>query len=170
MEHLLGLGHRRIGYLGAGNRPRSNRLRLGAYQSALAAAGIAARPDWVHIASPEHRYYADDVADGEALLPALLESGVSAVFCYNDSLAIGALHACRRCGVEVPRQLSVVGFDDIDTARYLNPALTTVHQPKLRLGQHAMRMLLELRAGRAAQEHTFETRLVLRESTASPGL
>jgi len=169
VQHLLALGHRRIAYLGAGNRPRSNRLRLQAYRAALVQAGITPLPEWVQTASPERRYYADDVADGEALLPALLETGVSAVFCYNDSIAIGALHACRLCGAAVPEQLSIIGFDDIDTARFLNPTLSTIHQPKLRLGQHAMQMLLDLRAGQAVEDHTFETRLVERESSAPPG-
>jgi DNA-binding LacI/PurR family transcriptional regulator len=168
VRHLLELGHRRIGFIGAGNRPRSNRLRLEAYRAALCEAGIQPLPEWVQIASPARRYYADDVADGEALLPALLESGVSAVFCYNDSLALGALHACRLLGVAVPGRLSIAGFDDIDVSRYLHPALTTVHQPKLRLGQTAMRMLLALRSGEAAEDCTFETNLMPRESTARP--
>ena len=162
VRHLLDLGHCRIGYLGAGNRPRSNRLRLEAYRAALKEAGIRARDEWVQIAPPERRYYADDVSDGEALLPALLESGISAIFCFNDSLALGALHACRLLGTAVPGRLSIVGFDDIDMARYLNPALTTVHQPKLRLGQAAMQLLLGLRAGET--DWMFETHPVARSS------
>ena len=129
VEHLLALGHRTVGYLGAGNRPRSNRRRISGYRDALTAAGIAGNEAWIKVAPPDHRYHTDDVEDGQTLLPELLSSGVTAVFCYNDMIAVGALLACRDLGVAVPEQLSVIGFDDIEIARYVTPPLTTIINP-----------------------------------------
>lgn len=167
VEYLLQLGHRWIGYLGAGNRPRSNRVRMEGYNDSLAAAGIEPSNAWVRIAPPDHRYHSDDVRDGQQLLPGLVAAGATAVFCYNDSIAVGALLACRALGISVPDQLSIVGFDDIELAQFVKPALTTVHQPKLRLGQLAMEMLLDLMAGRPVEDHILPTELILRESTVS---
>jgi DNA-binding LacI/PurR family transcriptional regulator len=111
---------------------------------------------------------ADDVlAGGQALLPALLPSGVTAVFCYNDQIAVGVLLACRELGIPVPAQLSVVGYDDVDLARYVTPPLTTVHQPKLRLGEIAMQMLLDILEGRPVQSRILANELVVRASTAA---
>ena len=168
VEYLIGLGHRAIGYLGAGSRPRSNRIRMQAYSDALQAAGIAPRPAWTRVDPPESSGNADDRPDdvgaGRRFLPELLPAGVTAVFCYNDMLATGALLACRDLGLPVPGQMSVVGFDDIELAQYVTPPLTTVHQPKLRLGQVAMQMLLDLLAGAAAQSSMLPAELVIRQS------
>ncbi len=166
--HLLGLGHCRIGYIGAGNRPRSNRIRYQAYQEALRQAGIEPQEAWVRMASPEHRYHSDDVADGQALAESLFETDLTALFCYNDMIAIGVLMACRERAIAVPGQLSVMGFDGIELAQYVTPALTTIHQPKLRLGQAAMEMLIELLAGRAVENSVFSPELMIRDSTGQP--
>jgi len=168
VEHLLSLGHRSIGYLGAGSRPRSNRIRQQAYRDAMSAAGLPVREGWICIASPERKYHTDDVADGRALLPKLVEAGVTGVFCYNDMIAVGALMACRDHGLDVPGQVSIVGFDDIEIAQYVTPALTTVHQPKLRLGQVAMQMLLQALDGQPVDDPVLPTDLVVRTSTARP--
>lgn len=167
VEHLLERGHRVIGYLGAANRPRSNRARFNGYRDTLEAAGILARADWVCIAPAEHRYHSDDVRDGQQLLPSLIAAGVTAVFCYNDMIAVGALLACRVLKIAVPEQLSLVGFDDIELAQFVTPALTTIHQPKLRLGQVAAEMLLDLLEARPVEDHVLPTELVIRESTAA---
>jgi len=165
MEHLLALEHRAIGYLGAANRPRSNWMRLKAYRDALHSAGIAGCEAWIKVAPSERRYYADDVADGQAMLPELVQAGITAVFCYNDTIAIGALLACRDLGIAVPDQLSIFGFDDVEMAQYVTPALTSIHQPKLRLGKLAMRMLLDLLDERPVENQVLSTTLVVRDST-----
>ncbi|MCS6845984.1 MAG: LacI family transcriptional regulator [Caldilineales bacterium] len=166
VRYLLSLGHRAIGYLGAGNRPRSNWLRLSGYRDALRMAGVSANESWIRVAPAEHRYYAEDVADGQAMLEALLPTGITAVFCYNDTVAVGALLACHQLGIAVPEQLSIVGFDDVELAQYVTPPLTTVHQPKLRLGRRAMEMLLELVEEKPVQNEVLPTDLVVRRSTA----
>ncbi len=168
VAHLLALGHRKIGYLGVGNRAQSNRRRFTGYCDTLSAAGIAVDAQWVRIAPTMNNHRADDVADGQAMLPALLPSGVTAVFCYNDQIAVGVLMACRELGIAVPAQLSVVGYDDVDLARYVTPPLTTIHQPKLRLGEIAMQMLLDILEGRAVQSRILSNELVVRASTAAP--
>lgn len=165
VEHLLTLGHRAIAYLGVGNRRQSNRRRLAAYRDTLSRAGIAVDEDLVRIAPATNRLHSDDVTGAQALLPQLLEAGITAVFCYNDLVAIGALMACRELGLAVPGQLSVVGFDDVEIAGYVTPPLTTIHQPKLRLGEVAMQMLLDMLEGRPVQNHVLPAELVPRAST-----
>lgn len=166
VEHLLGLGHRAIGYIGAGNRPKSNRRRFEGYADALGAARLRIHREWVVVAPPEDVVHDDDVAAGRALLWPLLAAGVSAVFCYNDMVAIGALMTCREQGIVVPDQLSLVGFDDVDLAQFVTPPLTTVHQPKVQLGRQATQMLLDLLNNRTPQNQVVAPRLVGRASTA----
>lgn len=164
VEHLLSLGHRAIGYMGVGNRLPSNRRRLAGYRDALAAAGIEAKEAWVRTAS-SHRFRSEDAVEGQAMLPGLLRTGITAVFCYNDLIAVGALMACRELALRVPEQLSVIGYDDVDVARFVTPPLTTVHQPKLRLGMLAMQMLLDILDGKPVQSQRLPTDLVVRAST-----
>ncbi len=166
VEHLLGLGHRAIGYLGAGNRPGSNRRRFEGYRDMLLAAGVPHNDAWVVIAPVEDTLHEDDVAAGQALLHPLLAAGVTAVFCYNDMIAIGVLMACREQGIAVPHGLSIVGFDGIESARYVTPPLTTIHQPRVELGRVGMQMLLDLLEQRPVQNHILAPTLVPRGSTS----
>lgn len=167
-EHLISLGHQRIGYIGVSNRPRSNRQRFEGYRDALLAAGASFDPALVAIAPPENTFYEDDAVAGQALTQPLIDQGITALFCYNDMLAIGVLLACRERGMVVPQQLSVVGFDDVALARYVTPPLTTVLQPQIELGQVAMQILLDLIHERPTQNHIIATRLIERASSAPP--
>ena len=164
--HLLQLGHRAIGYLGTESRPKSNRHRLEGYQGALAAAGIVASNTWIAIAPELDTSAEEDALIGRTLLPRLLDEGVTAVFCYNDMLAVGALLACHERGISVPRDISIVGFDDTTIAGYVTPPLTTVHQPKLQLGSLAAEMLLNLLNERPVENAILVPTLTLRASTA----
>ena len=114
-------------------------------------------------ASPE-----EDMQAGQQGLSRLLAAGVTALFCANDMIAIGALLACREQGIAVPQDLSVVGFDDIMVASYVTPALTTIRQPKAELGRIATRTLLDLLDKRPAYNHTLLPTLTIRASTTSP--
>ncbi len=167
VAHLLELGHRAIGYAGSSVRPRSNRIRQQGYLDALAGAGIAVCDGWVQIGAEDLRYYMDDVAAGGYLMLQALQVGVTAVFCYNDMHAVGALMACRALGVDVPSQVSIMGFDGVELAQYVTPPLTTIYQPTLRLGQVAMEMLLALMEGKPAQDQVVLPELLVRRSTAS---
>jgi DNA-binding LacI/PurR family transcriptional regulator len=162
VEHLLALGHQRIGYVGIPNRPRSNEYRLKGYLDALAAAGIAPDPALI--------FSVNDIEEhakrGEASLEPLLAAGATAVFCYNDTAAIGLLAACHRHGIAIPDTLSIIGFDDIDMAAYTLPALTTILQPRFELGQQAMQMVLALLDGQEPENQIIPGVLVVRETTA----
>jgi DNA-binding LacI/PurR family transcriptional regulator len=138
-EHLVQLGHRRIAYVTAPADHSSDLDRLAGYRQALIAGGI--EPDAALIVPGNGR------ADGGGrALPALIELSEppSAVFCYNDMTAIGLMHAARQVGLSVPRDMAVVGFDDIPFASYFYPPLTTIAQPKVEMGRLAMKMALSL--------------------------
>ncbi|MGH2494674.1 MAG: LacI family DNA-binding transcriptional regulator [Ktedonobacteraceae bacterium] len=166
VEHLLQLGHRTIGYLGVNCRPKSNQQRLEGYQNALADARMAGQSEWVVIAPGNEASDEEDVAAGQAQLPRLLAAGITAVFCYNDMVAIGVLMACKERGIAVPEALSVVGFDDIRMASYVSPALTTVQQPKVKLGHLATELMLDLLNNRPARNHVLQPTLKTRVSSA----
>ena len=90
----------------------------------------------------------------------------TAIFCFNDEMAIGVLNAARQHGATVPRDLSVVGFDDIRFAQYTDPPLTTVAQPMREIGERAVRLVLDiLEGGRTPESITLPHRLVLRATT-----
>lgn len=163
VEHLIALGHRRIGYVGCHFRPPSNRRRLEGYRQALQQAGIPYAPEFVL-----HPLSFSDVENGRIALDRLVEAGVTAVFCYNDRTAIGVMTRARELGVRVPEDLSVVGFDDIEAGWYVTPPLTTVHQPRYEMGRCAMEMVLDLLAGEEVADRLFPCELVVRESTAPP--
>jgi LacI family repressor for deo operon, udp, cdd, tsx, nupC, and nupG len=93
----------------------------------------------------------------------------TAVFCFNDMTAIGAINALLQRGFNVPNDMSVVGFDDLDIASFYFPALTTVHQPTYRLGREAAKMLSNLIEGKNNIEAQLtEPQLIVRDSTAPP--
>ena len=166
VEHLLQLGHRAIGYLGSRSRPYSNQQRLSGYQKALTAAGIAWEDTWIVIAPNEEASSEADERIGRQMLPHLFASGVTAAFCYNDMIAIGGLLACREQGIAVPTALSLVGFDDVNAARYVEPQLTTIHQPKVQLGELAMQVMLDLLDNHLGRNYSVSPQLIVRSSTA----
>ncbi len=162
VEHVLALGHRRIGYVGVTNRPQSNQHRFKGYQNALEAGGIAVDPALIFTSHTSE----DHAKGGEASLEPLLAAGATAVFCYNDTTAIGLLAACHKRGLSVPDNLSIIGFDDIDMAAYTMPPLTTIRQPRFELGQQAMRMMLALLDGQEPENQVVPGELVVRQTTA----
>jgi DNA-binding LacI/PurR family transcriptional regulator len=162
--HLIALGHRRIAYIGDRQGFQSDAERLQGYREALDEAGI--------IEVPELICHGDGKAEqGKSKTRMLLDLAdpPTAIFCYNDMSALGALRAARLRGVDVPRDLSVVGFDDLFIASYTTPALTTVRQPKHAMGRKAMEILLAILSGGAAESRfTMKGELIVRESTAAP--
>ena len=162
VEHLIALGHRQIGYIGAIDRPRSNDDRLLGYKAALTQANIPLAHDLV--SQPQS---SDDIERGQMGLVDVLATSATAVFCYNDRTAIGLMRACEQHGIEIPFQLSVVGFDDIEVASYVKPTLTTVRQNLFYMGQSVMQMTLNLIDGQELQEIKIPYSLVVRESTTA---
>ncbi|WP_328342647.1 LacI family DNA-binding transcriptional regulator [Micromonospora sp. NBC_00421] len=165
--HLIGLGRRRIAAIGSQRTPEgaSARLRLAGYTAALTEAGLGYDESLVAPAPAWHR------ADGAAAMRHLLASGArpDAVFCFNDTLALGALRALHEAGLRVPADVAVAGFDDIEDGRFSVPTLTTVAPDKERIA----RLAVDLLAGRLdgdrdapPRELTAPHRLTPRESTA----
>lgn len=162
VEHLIALGHQRIGYVSIPNRPQSNQHRFKGYQNTLEAAGIAVDPTLIF----SSHTILDHISTGEASLEPLLAARATAVFCYNDAAAIGLLAACHKRSISVPDDLSIIGFDDIDMAAYVMPGLTTIHQPRYELGQSAMRMMLAFLNGEKLENMFLPCELVVRQTTA----
>lgn len=160
VEHLVALGHRRIGYVGAVDRPKSNDERFAGYRAALEQAGIGPEPALVSLPAT-----GDDFERGRLGLAELLAAGASAVFCYNDRTAIGFMEGCDQHGLAIPEDISLVGFDDIAMISHLRPPLTTIRQPRRRMGQLAMRMALELIDGQERHDRILSCELVVRAST-----
>lgn len=163
-EHLIRLGHRRIAAITGPRAWIASIDRLAGFQSAVLEAGLAS-----------------DVLLGEADF--LIEGGYqvareilslpeppTAIFAFNDNMAVAALQAARELGLDVPRDLSVVGFDDIEVAAYLTPPLTTVRQPLQEMGRVAVNLLFRLLGSRPVDVTRVElsTRLITRGSTAPP--
>ncbi|MDE3090130.1 MAG: LacI family DNA-binding transcriptional regulator [Chloroflexota bacterium] len=156
---LIAQGHRVIGYLGGPTDYAANRNRLNGYQRALAEANVAYDEALVQPGTGRADS-GEQVLSFLARLPAL-----TAVFCYNDMTAIGALSALKHHGRRVPADVSLVGFDDIPFAAYVDPPLTTIHQPKDEMGRLAMRMLLDLLDGKSVTNVMVPGKLIEREST-----
>jgi LacI family transcriptional regulator len=166
VEHLLGLGHRRIGCItNAALEYTAARERLVGYQAAMREAEIEPDPAWVEEA-------AFDAPSGSRAMTALLaRMDPEAVFVASDVVALGAIGALRQAGRRVPADVSVVGFDDIPLAAHLDPPLTTVRLPAFELGQTVGRALFERIAAPGVSVRTLlPTELVVRQSTGPPRL
>jgi LacI family transcriptional regulator len=161
-EHLLGLGHRRIAYVGDEETKTfgftsSARRRVGA-AAALEEAGV----ELAVRRGPHGREHARTLA--AALLAG--EDPPTAIFAGSDSQALGVLEAAEAAGLDVPGDLSVVGFDDVELARYVG--LTTVAQPLEESGARGARLLLAALEGAPPAAQRLELRLVVRSTTAEP--
>jgi DNA-binding LacI/PurR family transcriptional regulator len=161
-SHLIELGHRRIAYLGDHTGYQSDAERCAGYREALEIAGIGFASELAVLGDgkPEGGHRAMD-----QLLA--LPCPPTAVCCYNDMTALGAMRAIRLRGLRVPEDISVVGFDDLFFASYTQPPLTTVRQPMRRMGQLAMESLIKLMSGDASEIRIkVDAELIVRESTA----
>ena len=162
-RHLLQLGHRRIGFITGSAFTGQSQERQHGYESALQGAGIDVDPKLIAAGDFGRRSGYDAAC---ALLTA--EHAPTAIFAANDEMAFGAIDAVRACGLRMPQDVSVIGFDDIPAAAQVHPALTTVRQPLAAISEAAVRELL-LRIGGCGGEQQrveFPSELVLRASTA----
>ena len=166
MQHLLELGHRRIAAITGPNGWLATEERRRGYHAALAAAGILPDP----ALEVESNF---EVLGGRHAANTLLDlpDPPTAIFAFNDNLAIGILQASRARGVRVPGDLSVVGFDDVEHATIVTPALTTIRQPLAEMGRTAVNLLMRLLERQRFETLHIElaTRLVVRQSTGPPG-
>ena len=163
-EHLIQLGHKRIAYIGDQYGFQSDTERFAGYRRALEIADVPFLPELIA--------HGDGNAEGGMhAMQKLLETvdPPTAVFCYNDMSALGALRSIRAKGMRVPDDISVAGFDDLFIASYTNPALTTISQPMKQMGSTAMEILLKLFNGATSQNNIkVQGQLIVRESTARP--
>jgi LacI family transcriptional regulator len=164
-RHLIELGHRRIAIISGPEDVLCSQARAAGFRFAHDEAGIALDPDLVRYGnfSATAGY-----AHGTELLGA--DDRPTAVFAGSDTQAIGVLRAARRLGLDVPQDLSVIGYDNLPVAAWVIPALTTINQPLRDMAGTAARMLLDLARGErpATTRVDLVTELVVRESTAPP--
>ncbi|HPE47788.1 MAG TPA: LacI family DNA-binding transcriptional regulator [Hyphomonas sp.] len=164
-EYLIGLGHRRIGFIrGAASHAQAAR-RLEGYLAALKSHGIEADPELI----AEGDFTFDSgISCAEQLLD--LPEKPTAIFASNDDMAAGVIAACYRRQVHIPEDLSVAGFDDTPLAATISPSLTTIYQPSRELASEAVGLLLEEIAGpsEVPRRHLLDYRMVVRDSTAPP--
>jgi LacI family transcriptional regulator len=164
-QHLLGLGHRRIAFVGGLLSAACNQARMHGYRAAMEAEGAPVPDPYVRTG---HFRYDDGVSLGALVLD--LPEPPTAIFAASDETAAGVIEAARARGLRIPDDLSVVGFDDTQVARFASPPLTTVRQPLREMGGVALRTALRLAAGEKLESHHVElaTELVVRSSTAPP--
>jgi LacI family transcriptional regulator len=162
MSYLLSLQHRRIGLIYGVAAPALAEDRLQPYQESLLAAGLPLDQELIARCGPT-------IEDGFQAALQLLRLPVrpTALIAINDLLAVGALRAAGDLGLNVPRDLSLVGYDDIHMAKYLTPRLTTVSKDAVKVGREAVRLLLARieEPNRPAQKLDMPIRLIIREST-----
>lgn len=161
-RHLLELGHRQIACIAGPQRAAVTAMRLAGYRRALQQAGVTAMPQWA--------LYSDFTSQAgyQAAAGLLASEQPTAIFAGNDMIGIGVLRAAAERGISVPQALSVIGFDDVQLSRYVYPALTTVGQSIMQLGEAAAERLL-LRIANPAElveKRLIRPAVVVRESTA----
>ncbi|ROS78617.1 LacI family DNA-binding transcriptional regulator [Cellulomonas sp. PhB143] len=162
LDHVISMGHTRVGLLlGPADHVPSER-KVAAAKAFAQARGMEIDPRLV-----VHSQYS--LESGQAAANRLLEHGVTAIVCASDPLALGAIRAVRRAGLDVPRDVSVVGYDDSALMNSTDPALTTVRQPIDAMGRAAVDLLAAMIAGGevSRDELLFEPELVVRRSTAA---
>ncbi len=163
-NHLIQLGHRRMAYIGDRFGHQSDTERFSGYREALDGAALPFFPELVMHGDGKSE---EAIAITEALLR--LKEPPTAIFCYNDMTALGVLRSLHAQGRRIPTDISVVGFDDLFIASYTDPPLTTVRQPRKRMGLLAMGSLLQLMSGQnLSQAITVPTELVVRKSSGPP--
>ncbi|STY62921.1 HTH-type transcriptional repressor PurR [Mannheimia haemolytica] len=138
-QHLIENGHQDIAVI-TGNRDKEiARTRFEGFKKALSEAGLSIREEWIQEGDfePEGGYECmNNLLKSSEKLP-------TAVFCFNDSMALGAISAITEKGLNVPQDISVIGYDNVHSSRFYAPPLTTIHQSKSRLGSAALELLLE---------------------------
>jgi DNA-binding LacI/PurR family transcriptional regulator len=164
-RHLLDLHHTRIAFIAGPIASEAAQSRRRGVETALAESGLELRADWSVSSLP-------DVNGGFLAMSSLLALPTpdrpTAVIVYNDIMALGALHAARAQRLRVPEDVSVIGFDDIAMAAHADPPLTTLAQPKYRMGRLAMQLLRRIIQGQPSPGEGYtlmESPLIVREST-----
>jgi DNA-binding LacI/PurR family transcriptional regulator len=164
LEHLLSLGHTDIGFIAGPQSLNSAQGRKDAFTAALKAQGLTVRPKWIAVGDMR-------VEGGRRAMEKLLSSfpRPTAVLTSNDLMAVGALQAAHAAKIRVPRDLSIIGFDDLPIASMVHPALSTIRHPRREVAARAFDCLRQLLQGKEIAAYApLQPHLVVRGSTAPP--
>lgn len=176
LRHLYQLGHRRIAFMRGGSHSSDADERWECMMSVARELKLIVRPEWLmqlelRVSTPELGYLpVVDLLNRNVALLSQPEGLFTAMVCFNDIAAIGAIRALRERRLRVPEDVSIVGFDDIQSAAYQNPSLTTIRQPLRDMGATAARILLRRIRGLLGDPDTVPVipELIIRESTQPP--
>ena len=149
-QHLIDSGYTRIACIAGPQDKTPARMRLEGYRNAMTKSGLAILPGYVVNGDFEFQGGYNGMVELLAL-----ETPPEAVFTSNDAMAVGVYHALYQAGMQVPQQMAVMGYDDIELARYLTPPLSTIHQPKDALGELAIDTLLHRLSNPDASQQTL---------------
>lgn len=164
VRYLHSLGHEKIGFIGSVNRFISSEERLKGFVEGMEKAGLSVRKEYMAYADRDYSFQSGIQAAKQILS---IEDRPTALFCISDVLAMGAIRAADNLGIKSIRDLSVVGFDDVEYATMLNPMLTTVSQPRYEMGKISARMLIgQIETGEGKEGVFLDHKLVIRDSTA----
>lgn len=161
VEHLASLGHKHIGMINGHEDAFVSQERLNGYREALKECGLSFRSEWVVSGNFEEK-------KAEKAVRELINrhKELTAIFCASDLMALGALKACKELGLHVPKEMSIVGYDNIVLASYSSPNLTTVGQEVYQIGYEAADLLIEMLEGKETNMKRYlDTKLIIREST-----
>jgi LacI family repressor for deo operon, udp, cdd, tsx, nupC, and nupG len=165
VRHLYDYGHRRIGHISGPSRNTFPNERLVGYRKAIFELRLPVREDWIVAGD-----YSMEGGEAAGKYFADLADRPTAVFAGNDEMAIGLISVLRRHGIECPRDISVIGFDDIGVAQNYAPPLTTMRQPRTEIGRIATETLIDILEGNSRTSEPvrvlLRSDLVVRESTA----
>lgn len=159
IEHLAGLGHRKIAFLNGSLHSMITEHRQQAFYDSMAAHHLD-----INEALVANGYYVAESA--KDFVPTFLKNGVTAIVCGNDLLAYGAVKECLQCGYRVPDDISIIGFDDLPSSAYMTPALTTIRQERSELGKCGYMALHSLMNHVSVSKTLLRPQLIIRNSTA----
>lgn len=161
VQHLIHMGHKKIGFINGHDFAFVSQQRLAGYKEAINEANIQINQKWIR-----NGEFSEETA--ELVASKLLEEHpeITAIFCASDLMALGVIQAARKLGIDVPNELSIIGFDDIILASYVTPSLTSIAQNTFQMGYEAARLLLSIFENEA-ESHVVSlgTELMIREST-----
>ncbi len=163
-KHLIERGHRRIGCITGQLDRNTCHDRLAGYKRALQEVEVLPKNEWV----VEADFECDSAIEATRKLLSLAEKP-TALFCFNDMMALAAISTVRQMGLDVPKDISIIGYDNIDFAAFFSPPLTTIHQPKKRLGKMAIKLLIDRIQNKENKKQivNITPELVIRESVRS---